>query len=70
MKRFVEDQAAERGFSTSSEFVRDLIRHEQARTQLRSLIVEGLASGPGSVADDDYFDGLRDRVRDPGAKAS
>ena len=59
LKRFVEEQSSERGFGTSSEYVRDLIRHEQERTQMRALIVAGMTSGQGSELNADYFDGLR-----------
>ena len=62
LKEFVEAQVTERGYSNSSEFVRELIRHEQSREQLRSLVVDGMTSGPGSVVDQAYFDRLRDRV--------
>lgn len=41
MKEFVEQQAAEKGYSTSSEYVRDLIRKDQDRQQLRDLLMEG-----------------------------
>ena len=64
LKHFVEDQVTEQGYGTSSEFVRDLIRREQARLQLRSLIHEGMGSGPGPELDDAYFDRLRARIRD------
>ncbi|MFS0853939.1 type II toxin-antitoxin system ParD family antitoxin [Microbacterium sp. 179-I 3D4 NHS] len=63
MKDFVEEQVEARGFGTSSEFVRDLIRTEQDRTALRALVVDGMRSGPGSELDDDYFERLRQRVR-------
>lgn len=63
LKDFVEEQVVERGFGTSSEFVRDLIRNEQDRTRLRSLLEAGMVSGPGSELDDAYFERLRERVR-------
>jgi len=63
LKDFVEEQVVERGFGTSSEFVRDLIRSEQDRTRLRSLIIAGVSSGPGSELDDAYFERLRERAR-------
>jgi antitoxin ParD1/3/4 len=63
LKDFVEEQVVERGFGTSSEFVRDLIRNEQDRTRLRSLIIAGVSSGPGSELDDAYFERLRERAR-------
>lgn len=61
-KDFVEQQVVERGFGTTSEFVRELIRREQARTGLRAAVVAGMSSGPGSEVDDDYFDRLRRRT--------
>jgi len=67
LKEFVEAQVDERGYGTSSEFVRDLIRHEQARTQLRALIVDGMTSGHGSDLDDAYFERLHERIRAAGA---
>lgn len=59
LKEFVEAQVRERGFGTSSEFMRELIRHEQARGELRALLTDGLASGEGSRVDDEYFERLR-----------
>ena len=63
LKNFVEAQVRERGYGTSSEFVRELIRKEQARSQLRALVTDGLASGDGSQLDDAYLERLRQRVR-------
>lgn len=63
LKDFVEAQVSERGYGTSSEFVRDLIRREQGRSRLRSQVIEGMTSGPGSELDDAYFERLREHVR-------
>lgn len=63
LKDFVDEQVAGRGYSTSSEYVRDLIRKDQGRQKLRALILEGLASPVSVEADDAYFDGLRERAR-------
>lgn len=63
LKSFIEAQVSERGYGTSSEFVRELIRREQARSELRGLIVDGISSGPAVELDDDYFERLRARVR-------
>jgi antitoxin ParD1/3/4 len=62
LKTFIDHQVAERGYGTSSEFIRELLRREQERQQLRSLILEGMASPRAGVADAAYFQGLRDRV--------
>ena len=63
MKDFIDTQVATRGYGTSSEYVRDLIRREQDRERLRGLLMEGLASGSGRAADAAYFDELRAGVR-------
>lgn len=61
LKDFVESQVTEHGYGTSSEYVRELIRNEQARSELRALLIDGLNSGEGSTADDGYFERLRAR---------
>lgn len=63
LKAFVDQQVESGGYSTSSEYVRALIRKDQERQRLRGLLLAGAASRPGSVADDAYFDGLRRRLR-------
>ena len=63
LKAFVEEQIAERGYGTVSEYVRELIRKDQERIRLRSLLLNGATSAPGGVADAAYFEGLRDYVR-------
>jgi len=63
LKAFVDQQVESGGYSTSSEYVRELIRKEQDRQRLRGLLLAGAASRPGSAADEAYFDGLRRRVR-------
>mgnify|MGYP001221514877 CR=1 FL=1 len=63
LKSFVDEQVASRGYGTSSEYVRELIRKDQDRQQLRALLLEGGGSAPGAPADTAYFDTLRERVR-------
>ena len=63
LKTFVDEQVKERGYGTSSEYVRELIRKDQDRNRLRAMLIEGAASQPVGFADDAYFDGLRNRVR-------
>jgi antitoxin ParD1/3/4 len=62
LKAFVDEQVAGRGYGTSSEYVRDLIRKEQDRQRLRELLLEGAESGPGQKVDARYFEELRARV--------
>ena len=68
LKDFVDDQVGARGYSTSSEYVRELIRKDRDRQRLCGLLLEGAASPPAATADADYFDRLRDRVRESGAR--
>ncbi|WP_027165921.1 type II toxin-antitoxin system ParD family antitoxin [Mesorhizobium sp. WSM3224] len=63
LKHFVDRQVTERGYGTSSEYVRELIRHDQDRHLLRGLLLEGASSAPGTPVDDDYFAALRNRAR-------
>lgn len=62
LKSFVDEQVTQRGYGTSSEYVRELIRKDQDRQHLRSLLLEGAGSAPVEPADGAYFDTLRDRV--------
>jgi len=63
LKSFVDEQVNQRGYGTSSEYVRELIRRDQDRQHLRGLLLEGAASAPAAPADSIYFNTLRDRVQ-------
>lgn len=63
LKAFVDEQVSQRGYGTSSEYVRELIRKDQDRMQLRALLMTGAASNPATPADAEYFESLRERVR-------
>jgi antitoxin ParD1/3/4 len=69
LKSFVDQQVSERGYGTGSEYVRELIRKDQDRLQLRGLLLAGVATAPAAPADELYFQGLRNQVRN-GTKAS
>jgi len=63
LKSFVDDQVNGRGYGTSSEYVRDLIRKDQDRQKLRQLLLDGAAVPGKAAADSGYFERLRKRVR-------
>lgn len=63
LRSFVDKQVSTRGYGTSSEYVRELIRRDQDRQHLRELLLEGAASAPTAPVDTGYFEGLRERVR-------
>ncbi|KQU90416.1 addiction module antitoxin [Ensifer sp. Root31] len=68
LKSFVDEQVAGRGYGTSSEYIRELIRRDQDRLTLRRLLLDGASSAQTEPADAAYFTGLRDRVRGPQSK--
>ncbi|MGQ0565301.1 MAG: type II toxin-antitoxin system ParD family antitoxin [Gemmobacter sp.] len=59
MKAWVEAQSRDGTYSNASDYVRDLIRRDQARrvalAELQALIDEGIASGPARPFDMDAF---------------
>lgn len=59
LKRFVEDQAAEAGHGSPSEYVSELIRADQRRKaedRLDALLLEGLESGPSIPVTSEYWE--------------
>jgi antitoxin ParD1/3/4 len=63
LKSFVDEQVTQRGYGTSSEYVRELIRKDADRLHLRGLLLEGAASAPAAPADATYFNALRERIQ-------
>lgn len=59
LKSFVDEQVESRGFGTSSEYVRELIRKDQERLHLRELLLAGARAKPAAAADGAYFAALR-----------
>ena len=55
LKRFVDEKVSGGSYSSSSEYIRDLIRKEQDRERLRNLLLEGAASPlTGPMTDEDF----------------
>jgi antitoxin ParD1/3/4 len=63
LKSFVDEQVNLGSDGTSREYVRELIRRDQDRLQMRNLLIAGAASAPTKPTGAAYFNGLRDRVR-------
>ena len=63
LKSFVDEQVVKRGYATSSEYVRELIRADQDRDRLRELLLDGAASKATAAVAESYFSDLRSRVR-------
>ena len=66
LKAFVDEQVGQRGYGTSSESVRELIRRDQDKQTLRRLLLAGAASAPAAPVDAAYFAALRASVEKPG----
>ena len=65
LKAFVDERVSTDGYSTSSEYVRELIRADQVRRaerELALLLREGLESGEGSAVNRSYWAGKRRRI--------
>lgn len=66
LKQFVDEEVRNGGFASTSDYMRDLVRQRQrakAEETLRQLIAEGLASGPSTPLEADFFDRMRERAR-------
>ena len=63
LKSFVDERVSQGAYGTSSEYLRELIRQDKDRLQLRALLLAGAASEPAGLADAAYFAGLRRRVQ-------
>lgn len=59
LKDYVDEQATTRGYGSSSEYVRELIRRDQERNRLRQLLLAGAESATGRTVDAAYFADLR-----------
>lgn len=63
LKSFVDEQVTKRGYATSSDYVRALMRADQDRERLRKLLLQGTESRPTAAVDEGYFASLKSRVR-------
>lgn len=62
LKEFVDLRVQEQGYSTSSEYIRELIRNDQnrrAEQRVTALILKGLESGPPIPGDEAYWSNKR-----------
>ncbi len=51
LKSYVDEQVDDGGYGSTSEYVRDLIRRDKDRQQLRRVLLDGASSSPGPIAD-------------------
>ena len=63
LKGFVASQVNQGNYGSTSEYVRELIRRDHDRRQLRAALLEGARSPIVSNADAAYFASLRDHAK-------
>ena len=63
LKSFVDEQVTQRGYGTSSEYVRELIRKDADILHLRGMLLKGAASAAAAPVEASYFSTLRERVK-------
>ena len=59
LKAFVDSQVESGAYSSTSEYVREVLRREQDRAQLRQLLLDGAASPDDGPMDAEFFADLR-----------
>jgi len=66
MRTYIEEQVAQGGYSTVSEYFRELIRQDQKRKtteRLEGMLLEGLESGNATAMTEDDWMEIRQAVR-------
>lgn len=66
LRSFVDAQVHEGNYGSTSEYVRELIRRDRDRRQLRAALLEGAQGSVAATADATYVASLRDRAREAG----
>lgn len=67
MKAYIEEQVDKGGYSTVSEYFRELIRQDQKRKateRLETMLLEGLDSGSATPVTEKDWQDIRQSVRD------
>lgn len=70
MKNWVETQAKSGKYSNSSDYVRDLIRRDQARAEkvayMQGLVSDAIQGGVSECSSEDIRSRVKNRLRDGG----
>jgi antitoxin ParD1/3/4 len=65
MRAFIDEEVAKGGYSTASEYIRDLIRQAQKKTEekkLDAMLLEGLDSGEPIQVTDEWWEQKRAQI--------
>lgn len=63
LKSFVDSQVNDGNYGSTGEYVRNLIRRDHGRLQLRNALLESARSPGAADAGDDYFAALRTQAQ-------
>lgn len=64
LRQFVEDEVRSGDFSSSSEYVRQLLREKREEGRLRQKLLDGLGSQPSGTTHSELIDKMRRIARD------
>ncbi|HLO86600.1 MAG TPA: type II toxin-antitoxin system ParD family antitoxin [Nostocaceae cyanobacterium] len=67
MRAYVEEQVAQGGYSSASEYFRELVRQDQkqkANERLQTMLLEGLNSGNATEMTTQDWEDIRQAVRE------
>jgi antitoxin ParD1/3/4 len=73
LKEFVQKQVSDGGYSSVSEYIRELIRADQRRRleeRVDALLIEGLGSGEALEMTPDYWESKKRRLAERISKAN
>lgn len=70
LKAYVDERVRADGYTSSSEYVRELIRLEKDRRQFQEHLLAGLRSGTAGNMDSDYFATLRQALVKPARQSA
>ncbi|MUH00437.1 type II toxin-antitoxin system ParD family antitoxin [Scytonema sp. UIC 10036] len=65
MRAFIDEEVAKGGYSTASEYIRDLIRQAQKKAEekkLEAMLLEGLDSGEPIEVTDEWWEQKRAQI--------
>lgn len=63
LRSFVDGQVSDGNYGSTSEYVRELIRRDYERRELRAALLEGARAPVRTTADAAYFGSLRAHAR-------
>ena len=63
LENFADSQVIDGNYGSTSEYIRDRIRHDYDRRQLRDALLEGARSPTVTAGDTAYFESLRNQAQ-------